>query len=111
MIQPGWIMFGECGAGCDKIWFSSDLGIPHCRADRGHCFGLLLAAGSCLMIRTSILTRFRRISFPISALLSIFWITLFFTHGLNFGTDFQKADADGGAGQIGAADIPRCATR
>ncbi|MGY4479091.1 protein translocase subunit SecF [Bradyrhizobium sp. USDA 3364] len=34
-------------------------------------------------------TRFRRISFPISALLSIFAITLFFTHGLNFGIDFK----------------------
>ena len=34
-------------------------------------------------------TRFRRISFPISAMLSIFAITLFFTHGLNFGIDFK----------------------
>ena len=34
-------------------------------------------------------TRFRRISFPISALLSIVAITLFFTHGLNFGIDFK----------------------
>ena len=34
-------------------------------------------------------TRFRRISFPISALLSIVAITLFFTHGLNFGIDFR----------------------
>jgi preprotein translocase subunit SecF len=34
-------------------------------------------------------TRFRRISFPISALLSILAITLFFTHGLNFGIDFK----------------------
>jgi preprotein translocase subunit SecF len=32
--------------------------------------------------------RFRRISFPISALLSIIAITLYFTHGLNFGIDF-----------------------
>jgi preprotein translocase subunit SecF len=32
--------------------------------------------------------RFRRISFPISALLSIFAIALFFFHGLNFGIDF-----------------------
>jgi preprotein translocase subunit SecF len=32
--------------------------------------------------------RFRRISFPISALLSILAITLYFTHGLNFGIDF-----------------------
>ncbi|HEX4411651.1 MAG TPA: protein translocase subunit SecF [Xanthobacteraceae bacterium] len=32
--------------------------------------------------------RFRRISFPISALLSIVAIALFFFHGLNFGIDF-----------------------
>jgi preprotein translocase subunit SecF len=32
--------------------------------------------------------RFRRISFPVSALLSILAITLYFTHGLNFGIDF-----------------------
>ncbi len=34
-------------------------------------------------------TRFRRISFPISAVLTIIAITLFFTHGLNFGIDFK----------------------
>ncbi len=33
--------------------------------------------------------RFRRISFPISAALSILAIVLFFTHGLNFGIDFR----------------------
>jgi preprotein translocase subunit SecF len=33
--------------------------------------------------------RFRRISFPISAILSIIAITLYFTHGLNFGIDFK----------------------
>ena len=33
--------------------------------------------------------RFRRISFPISAVLTIFAITLYFTHGLNFGIDFS----------------------
>ena len=32
--------------------------------------------------------RFRRISFPMSALLSILAILLFFYHGLNFGIDF-----------------------
>ena len=32
--------------------------------------------------------RFRRFSFPISAVLSIIAITLYFTHGLNFGIDF-----------------------
>src|SRR5260370_15528570 len=32
--------------------------------------------------------RFRRISFPVSALLSIAAIFLYFFHGLNFGIDF-----------------------
>ena len=32
--------------------------------------------------------RFRRISFPLSAIASIAAILLFFTHGLNFGIDF-----------------------
>ena len=32
--------------------------------------------------------RFRRISFPISAILSIVAISLYFFHGLNFGIDF-----------------------
>src|SRR6478735_8621750 len=33
--------------------------------------------------------RFRRISFPLSALLSILAIALYFFHGLNFGIDFK----------------------
>ena len=33
--------------------------------------------------------RFRRFSFPMSALLSLVAITLYFTHGLNFGIDFS----------------------
>lgn len=33
--------------------------------------------------------RFRRISFPVSAALSILALTLYFTHGLNFGIDFK----------------------
>jgi preprotein translocase subunit SecF len=33
--------------------------------------------------------RFRRISFPVSALLSIIAISLYFSHGLNFGIDFK----------------------
>jgi preprotein translocase subunit SecF len=33
--------------------------------------------------------RFRRISFPLSALMSIIAIVLYFTHGLNFGIDFK----------------------
>ncbi|MES2030177.1 MAG: protein translocase subunit SecF [Pseudomonadota bacterium] len=52
-------------------------------------------------------TRFRRISFPISALLSILAITLFFTHGLNFGIDFKggtllEVQAKSGTADIGA---------
>jgi len=33
--------------------------------------------------------RFRRISFPVSALLSILALLLYFSHGLNFGIDFK----------------------
>ena len=33
--------------------------------------------------------RFRRISFPLSAIMSILAITLYFVHGLNFGIDFK----------------------
>ena len=33
--------------------------------------------------------RFRRISFPLSAVMSILAITLYFVHGLNFGIDFK----------------------
>ena len=52
-------------------------------------------------------TRFRRISFPISAALSILAIMLFFTHGLNFGIDFSggtllEVQAKSGPADIGA---------
>jgi preprotein translocase subunit SecF len=50
-------------------------------------------------------TRFRRISFPISALLSIVAITLFFTHGLNFGIDFKGGTLMEVQAKSGAADI------
>ena len=50
-------------------------------------------------------TRFRRISFPISALLSIFAITLFFTHGLNFGIDFKGGTLLEVRAKSGTADI------
>jgi len=33
--------------------------------------------------------RFRRVSFPVSAALSIFALLFYFTHGLNFGIDFK----------------------
>ena len=50
-------------------------------------------------------TRFRRISFPISALLSIAAIVLFFTHGLNFGIDFKGGTLLEVQSKSGAADI------
>ncbi|MCP9626881.1 protein translocase subunit SecF [Rhodopseudomonas palustris] len=50
-------------------------------------------------------TQFRRISFPISALLSIAAITLFFTHGLNFGIDFKGGTLLEVRAHSGAADI------
>ncbi|RJF70402.1 protein translocase subunit SecF [Rhodopseudomonas palustris] len=50
-------------------------------------------------------TQFRRISFPISALLSIAAITLFFTHGLNFGIDFKGGTLLEVRAHSGTADI------
>jgi preprotein translocase subunit SecF len=50
-------------------------------------------------------TQFRRISFPISALLSIVAITLFFTHGLNLGIDFKGGTLLEVRAKSGAADI------
>ncbi len=50
-------------------------------------------------------TRFRRISFPISALLSIVAIVLFFTHGLNFGIDFKGGTLLEVQTKSGPADI------
>ncbi len=50
-------------------------------------------------------TRFRRISFPISALLSIVAIVLFFTHGLNFGIDFKGGTLLEVQAKSGTADI------
>jgi preprotein translocase subunit SecF len=52
-------------------------------------------------------TRFRRISFPISAALSIFAITLFFTHGLNFGIDFKGGTLMEVRSKSGAVDIAK----
>jgi preprotein translocase subunit SecF len=52
--------------------------------------------------------RFRRISFPISALLSIIAITLYFTHGLNFGIDFVGGtlmEVQSKAGQVDTAKM------
>jgi preprotein translocase subunit SecF len=50
-------------------------------------------------------TRFRRISFPISAALSIVAIILFFTHGLNFGIDFKGGTLLEVQSKSGPADI------
>ena len=50
-------------------------------------------------------TRFRRISFPISALLSIAAIVLFFTHGLNFGIDFKGGTLLEVQAKSGTADL------
>ena len=50
-------------------------------------------------------TRFRRISFPISAALSILAILLFFTHGLNFGIDFKGGTLLEVQSKSGSADI------
>lgn len=52
-------------------------------------------------------TRFRRISFPISAALSILAIVLFFTHGLNFGIDFRGGTLLEVQSKSGPADIAR----
>ena len=50
-------------------------------------------------------TQFRRISFPISATLSILAIALFFTHGLNFGIDFKGGTLLEVRAKSGTADI------
>jgi preprotein translocase subunit SecF len=51
--------------------------------------------------------RFRRISFPISALLSIFAISLYFFHGLNFGIDFKGGTLMEVQSKAGAADLAK----
>jgi preprotein translocase subunit SecF len=50
-------------------------------------------------------TQFRRISFPISATLSIVAILLFFTHGLNFGIDFKGGTLMEVRAKSGSADL------
>jgi preprotein translocase subunit SecF len=51
--------------------------------------------------------RFRRISFPLSALLSILAITLYFVHGLNFGIDFKGGALMEVQTKAGAADLAK----
>ena len=50
-------------------------------------------------------TQFRRISFPISAMLSIIAIVLFFTHPLNFGIDFKGGTLMEVRAKSGTADL------
>jgi len=51
--------------------------------------------------------RFRRISFPLSALLSILAITLYFVHGLNFGIDFVGGTLMEVQSKVGQADLAK----
>ena len=69
------------------------------------CFGLLPSLRIVPDNTHFDFTRFRRISFPLSALLSIIAITLFFTHGLNFGIDFKGGTLLEVRAKSGAADI------
>src|SRR5690348_5044938 len=51
--------------------------------------------------------RFRRISFPMSALLSILAISLYFFHGLNFGIDFKGGTLMEVQSKVGDADLAK----
>lgn len=54
--------------------------------------------------------RFRRISFPLSAILSIAAIALYFSHGLNFGIDFRGGTLMEIQTKSGPADLARMRT-
>ena len=49
--------------------------------------------------------RFRRISFPLSAALSILAVILYFVHGLNFGIDFRGGTLMEVQSKSGPADL------
>jgi len=51
--------------------------------------------------------RFRRISFPVSAVMSLLAITLYFTHGLNFGIDFKGGTLMEVRTKAGPADLAK----
>ena len=51
--------------------------------------------------------RFRRISFPLSAAMSILAITLYFFHGLNFGIDFKGGTLMEVQSKVGDADLAK----
>jgi preprotein translocase subunit SecF len=51
--------------------------------------------------------RFRRISFPLSAMMSILAISLYFFHGLNFGIDFKGGTLMEVRATVGDADIAK----
>jgi preprotein translocase subunit SecF len=54
--------------------------------------------------------RFRRVSFPVSALLSMLAIALFFFHGLNFGIDFVGGTLMEVQSKSGPADLAKMRT-
>jgi SecD/SecF fusion protein len=54
--------------------------------------------------------RFRRFSFPVSAALSILAMTLYFTHGLNFGIDFKGGTLMEVQSKAETADIAKMRT-
>src|SRR5215213_6237726 len=51
--------------------------------------------------------RFRRVSFPISAVLSVLAIALYFSHGLNFGIDFIGGTLMEVQSKSGPADLAK----